>query len=266
MVAVAGLLVSVVSAAGCAGQAPQTRAVTVRSAEPEQARAPLLYGVLTTDAGRFITLGDSDEEGATGRRVEYGGDGFHFVVSPAGARPAVLPPRFTLLTESGPCDVSGGVVVLIERRHDDPDMEEYYGRRTVVAVELPANECDDARFAHAADESPTLSFCEFEDPEFDQPRHGSVPSLGLACEITHLPSEDGICPGSAPTVHIRSGGTPLFHRVVATWVNTVAILDARGQRYVLVSEFYGFEVLTLSGDVVESATYVGAVDVAETCL
>lgn len=226
----------------------------------------MLYGVLTTDAGRFITLGNSAEDDTTGRRVEDGDGGFHFVVSPAGARPTVLPPSFTLLTDSGPCDVSGGVVVLIERRHDDPDMEEYYGRRAVVAVELPDNECDDARFAHAAGESLTLSLCEFEDAEFDEPQYGSVASLGLACEITHLPSEDGICPGSPPTVHIRSGGTPVFQREVAQWLNTVGILDARGERYVLISEFYGFEVLTLSGDVVESGTYVGAVDLAETCL
>lgn len=266
MVAVATLLASVASVVGCAGHAPQARAVTVRAAGPEEVRARMLYPVLTTDGGRFITLGDGAEEGATGRRIDYGGDGFYFSVSAAGARPAVVPPRFTLLTEHGPCDVSGGVVVQIERRHDEADMEEYYGRRAVLAVELPANECGDASFAHAADESLTLSFCEFEDAEFDQPRHGSVASLGLACEITHLPSEDGICPGSVPTVHIRSGGTHVFQRDAPLWTNAVGILDARGQRYVLVSEFYGFEVLTLTGDVVESATYVGAVDVAETCL
>lgn len=249
---------------GCGAPAGVGPPVAVGSAGQDLA-VRLIYPVVTTQEGVFISLGPGTwVEGAPARQIEYPGDGFYTLVAAATGPLPPVPSRFTVLTSSGPCDVAAGEPVLLERRGYDPEEDDYYGRMTDLAVEVASEACDEATFAYPAGAGTRLHVFEFAPADFGEPRHGTADEAALACLVTHPPSEGG-CAGFPPTIVITAGDDEIFHHEVEQWVASVALLDSGGQRYVVVDSFDGFSVLTLSGEVVERAWHIGAIDRAETC-
>ena len=50
------------------------------------------------------------------------------------------------------------------------------------------------------------------------------------------------------------------------WVRELGVLDLAGQRYVVVEDFFGFDVLSMTREALERAWHVGAVGLSEECL